>query len=56
MNLRGVVGLPARVENYILVLLHSVVVQSTVFTNNQYIWRIEYLNIAHEQIVQYNKQ
>jgi len=36
--------------------LHSVVVQSPTFTNSQVMERVEYLNVAHEQHVQYNKQ
>jgi hypothetical protein len=44
------------VENYILVLLYSVIVQSTIFTNKlRNVWRA-YLNVAHVHYVQFNKQ
>jgi hypothetical protein len=52
----GVVGLGGVVENYILVLLYNVIVQSTIFTNLQFNGGVWYLNVVHEQHVQYNKQ
>jgi hypothetical protein len=49
-------GFAWRVENYILVLLYNLVVQSTIFTNMSVVWAEMYLNVVHEHIVQYNKQ
>jgi hypothetical protein len=52
----GVVRFLERVESYILVLLYSLVVQSTIFTNMSVVWAEMYLNVVHEHIVQYNNQ
>jgi len=54
--LGGVAGSLLSVESYMLVLLHNVVVQSTIFTNMDVIWADEYLNVVHVHYVQFNKQ
>ena len=54
--LGGVVGSLGRVENYILVLLYSLVVQSIIFTNMSVVYAEVYLNVAHAHYVQFNKQ
>jgi hypothetical protein len=52
----GVVRVLLWVESYILVLLYSLVVQSTIFTNMSVVWVEIYLNVVHEHNVQFNKQ
>jgi hypothetical protein len=52
----GVLRVLRPVESYIFVLLYSLVVQSTIFTNICVVWAEMYLNVVHEHNVQYNKQ
>jgi len=54
--LGGVVGSLRRVESYMWVLLHNVIVQSTRFTNMDVIWVGGYLNVVHVHYAQFNKQ
>jgi hypothetical protein len=39
-----------------LVLLYSYIVQSIRFTNIELVWLMQYLNVAHAHVVQYNIQ
>jgi hypothetical protein len=52
----GVEDFGLRVESYMLELLYNLVVQSIRFTNIKVIKVVQYLNVVHAHIAQYNIQ